>query len=194
MMENINNNYSFITNFNMMNGLTNDLNPVKRNLSKMKGMYYDEKAYQEMLKNGDPLVYEFYNSEVPEKDSDLIYGTSIVYPGKVGNEFFMTKGHFHTVLETAETYFCLNGHGYMMMESKDGKVEVQEMKKGSALYVPPGYAHRSINVSHNETLVTFFVFRADAGHEYGSIEEKGFLKLVIEENQQIKIIDNPNWK
>lgn len=193
-MENMNNNYSFITNFNMVNGLTNDLNPVQRNLSKMKGMYYDEKAYQEMLKNGDPLVYEFYNSEVPEKDSDLIYGTSIVYPGKVGNEFFMTKGHFHTILETAETYFCLNGHGYMMMESKDGKVEVQEMKKGAALYVPPGYAHRSINVSQNETLVTFFVFRADAGHEYGSIEEKGFRKLVIEENKQIKIIDNPNWK
>ena len=90
-MDNI---HSFITNFNLVNGLTKDLKPVQRNLSKMKGMYYNESAYQKLLKDGDPLVYEFYNSNVPEKDSDLIYGTSIVYPGKVGNEFFMPKGHF----------------------------------------------------------------------------------------------------
>jgi len=35
---------------------------------------------------------------------ELLFGVSIVHPGKVGNEFYMTKGHFHTVLETAEIY------------------------------------------------------------------------------------------
>jgi len=40
----------------------------------------------------------------------------------------------------------------------------------------------------------FFAFRADAGHDYGTIEEKGFRKLVVEEYGKVAVIDNPKWK
>src|SRR5271157_125955 len=33
-------------------------------------------------------------------------GLSVVHAGRVGNEYFMTKGHFHAVIDTAETYSC----------------------------------------------------------------------------------------
>ena len=56
------------------------------------------------------------------------------------------------------------------------------------------YAHRSINVSPDEQLITFFVYRADAGHDYGTIETKGYRKLLVERDGQPAIIDNPNWK
>jgi glucose-6-phosphate isomerase len=59
--------------------------------------------------------------------------------------------------------------------------------------VPARYAHRSINVSPDEPLKTFFVFRGDAGHDYGSIERKGFRKLMVERDGAPAIIDNPKW-
>lgn len=52
------------------------------------------------------LVYEFYELGAPEHPGDIAFGTSIVYPGTVGGEYFMTNGHFHTILETAEVYIC----------------------------------------------------------------------------------------
>ena len=64
---------------------------------------------------------------------------------------------------------------------------------GQAAYVPKRYAHRSINTG-STPLVTFFAFRGDAGHNYGTIETKGFRKIVVEKNGQPEIIDNPNWK
>ena len=44
-----------------------------------------------------------------------------------------------------------------------------------------------------EKLVTFFVFRADAGHDYGTIEQKGYRKLVVERDGKPTMIDNPRW-
>ena len=103
--------------------------------------------------------------------------------GKVGDEYFMTKGHFHTILDTGEVYYCLSGHGYMLLESPEGDWSLQEMTAGEAVYVPKRYAHRSINIG-DTPLVTFFVFRGDAGHDYGTIETKGYRNLVVEKRWQ----------
>lgn len=141
----------------------------------------------------NPLIYEFYELNIPETSGDLAFGTSIVYPGKVGKEYFMTKGHFHSILDTAEVYYCLGGMGYMQMENSGGDWDIQKFTPGRAVYVPKGWAHRSINIGKVEPLITFFTFRADAGHDYGTIETKGFKKLVVERDGKPEVIDNPNW-
>jgi glucose-6-phosphate isomerase len=182
---------AFTIYFDMENGLA-DKKPIQRRLSDMKDMYYDSEAVEDLI-NENPLIYEYYDLGAPEHEGDLAFGTSIVYPGKVGNEYFMTKGHFHSILDTAEVYFCLRGKGCMMMESPEGDWDVQELTPGKALYVPKRYAHRSINIG-NEPLITFFAFRADAGHDYGTIESKGFRKLIVETDGKMEIINNPNWK
>lgn len=179
--------------FDLMSGMSDEGKTTKRYLSNMKGMFADEKAFDEILEKENPLVYEFYELGLPETPGDLLFGTSITYPGKVANEYFMTKGHFHTILDTGEVYYCLKGKGYMLMEDPEGRWDAQEMTPGKAVYVPPKYAHRSINTG-NEPLVTFFVFRADAGHDYGTIETKGYRKLVVEKGGEAEIIDNPKWK
>jgi glucose-6-phosphate isomerase len=178
----------------MKTGLSPDVKPIQRRLSKMKGMYADDEALAKMLDGDDPLVYEFYDLGLPEEAGEIAFGTSIVYPGKVGDEYFMTKGHFHTILETGEVYYCLHGRGCMLMENPEGDWEARELKPGSAVYVPPRYAHRSINTSSDQTLVTFFAFRADAGHDYGTIETKGFRKLVMDRTGEPEIVDNPKWQ
>lgn len=168
-------------------------NHIQRNLSSMKGQYLNQDAYQEMLSQDDVLLYQVYELKRPEIEGELLHGISIVHPGKVGDEYFMTKGHFHTVLETGEVYFTLKGNGYMVMETPEGDCVVEELASGKVLYVPPRWAHRSVNVSSEDDLVMLFVYPGNAGHDYGTIEIQGFKKLVVEKNGKPDIVDNPRW-
>ena len=185
------------TKFNLQNGLAQhkDVESLKRYAIDLKGIFADETNLTNLIASSNPLLYEFYDLGVEEKSGNLAYGTSIVYPGSVGREFFMTKGHFHTVMDTAEVYLCLSGHGLMVMENPEGETEIQELTAGEAVLVPGRYAHRSVNISDTEPLVTFFTFAADAGHDYGTIEQKGFRKLIFRTaNESYEVVDNPNWK
>lgn len=168
-------------------------NHIQRKLSAMRGQYLDQVAYDQALAKEDAVLYEVYEIRRPEVAGELLHGISIVHPGQVGAEYYMTKGHFHTVLETAEVYYCQKGSGYMVMETPEGEWAVEELKPGRILYVPPRWAHRSINVSAVEDLITFFVYPGHSGHDYGTIEKQGFRKLVVEQNGQPTIIDNPRW-
>lgn len=169
-------------------------NHIVRKLSSMEGQYLDIKAYGEMLKKEDVLLYEVYEKLAPQIPGELIQGLSIVHPGKIGKEYFMTKGHFHSILNTAELYYCLKGHGYMLMETPDGEWQAEEIKSGIAVYVPGSWAHRSINIHNSEDLVTLFCYPANAGHDYATIETKGFRKLIIDKNGKPEVIDNPRWE
>jgi glucose-6-phosphate isomerase, archaeal len=169
-------------------------NHIQRRLSAMKGQFLDQAAYQHALQLEDRLVYEVYELCRPEKEGELLMGISIVHPGKIGQEFFMTKGHFHTVLDTAEAYYILKGEGFMVMETPEGQGAVEPLSPGKVLYVPPSWAHRSVCTSRQEDLVTFFIYPANAGHDYGTIEQRGFRALVVETEQGIQIIDNPRWQ
>ena len=185
----------FTIEFDLQTGLSKMQDTSKRYLSEMKGMFADQEAYEEKLKTeGDTLVYEFHEIGAIEHAGDLAFGYSITYPGKVGNEYNMTKGHFHTILDTAEIYYCFAGHGYMLLENPEGDWSAYELTPGKVVYVPKRYAHRSINVDKDKVLRTFFTFRADAGHDYGTIETKGYRKLLVEKDGKPQIIDNPKWK
>ena len=168
-------------------------NHIVRRLSAMKNQYLDQLAYGALLDKEDQVIYEVFEVKRPEVAGELLQGISIVHPGKVGEEFFMTKGHFHSVLETAEVYYCLKGEGVMVMETLGGNWALESIQPEKVLYVPPGWAHRSVNTSRDEDLVTFFVYPANAGHDYGSIEKHGFRKLVVERDNQVELIDNPRW-
>lgn len=166
---------------------------IVRRLSSLQGQFLNQAAYRSMLVEEDALIYEVFEIKRPEIPGELLYGLSVVHPGKVGDEYFMTKGHFHSVLDTTEVYYCLRGAGFMVMETPEGDWAVEPLRPNSVLYVPPRWAHRSVNASCHEDLVTFFVYPANAGHDYGSIEKSGFRKLVVEQMGEPTIIDNPRW-
>lgn len=184
---------SFVLDFDLNTGFSKCAETSKRYLSQMKNMFCDQAEVEKILKDKDPLIYEFHELGCPERPGDLAFGTTILYPGKIGNEYFMTKGHFHTVLETAEVYYTLAGEGYMVMENPEGDTIELPLSKGKAIYVPRRYAHRTVNTG-TIPLVLFYTFAADAGHDYGTIETKGYHKIIIEENGEPTIVDNPRWK
>lgn len=181
----------YICDFDLKDGMSKTAESTKRYLTDMEGMFADDEAF-EAMREQNPLVYEFYEMGAPEDAGDVAFGTSITYPGKVGDEYFMTKGHFHTVLETAEVYYCLSGEGYMLIESPEGDWSLLDLKPGTVAYVPKRYAHRTINTG-DTPLLTFFAFRGDAGHNYGTIETLGYRNLVVEKDGKPAAVPNPKW-
>lgn len=167
---------------------------LKRHLSALRGQFMDQQAFEEMLAKEDTLMYEVYEINRPQVAGELLTGISILHPGKVGREFFMTKGHFHSVRDTAEVYVCMKGEGFMVMENTEGEPAVERLFPGRVLYVPPRWAHRSVCTSRQEDLVTFFIYPGNSGHDYGTIEQQGFRKLVVDGPAGIEIIDNPRWQ
>ena len=159
----------------------------------MRGQYHDRAAFEHLLAVDDTLLYEVYEIVRPKNSGELMSGVSVVHPGKVGDEYFMTKGHFHTVLATAEIYYTHKGYGFMVMETPEGAWAVEELYPGRVLYIPPRWGHRSVNASADEDLVMYFIYPGHAGHDYGTIEKQGFRKLVVERNGRPEIIDNPRW-
>jgi glucose-6-phosphate isomerase len=168
-------------------------NHIIRRLSSMKGQYADPDALDALLAREDVLLYEVFELLRPHNAGELLHGISVVHPGKVGEEYFMTKGHFHSLLETGEVYYCLKGEGMMVMENPEGEWSVEPLSPGKVLYVPPRWAHRSVNTGAEEDLVTFFVYPGNAGHDYGSIEKQGFRKLVVEHGGKPEVVENPRW-
>ena len=168
-------------------------NHIERCLSKIKGMFMDVDAAEDYLKeHGDIKVYEVYEKVIPQRDGEIQFCSSITHAGKIGGEYFMTKGHFHARRDTAEIYYCLRGRGCMMMELESGEFELGEMYPGRTVYVPAFYAHRSINTG-DEPLISLAVYPGDAGHDYGSIETSGFKHLVVEKNGKPEVMSNPRF-
>jgi glucose-6-phosphate isomerase len=167
--------------------MENPDNHIVRRASSMKGHYADETALQRIIEQGDPVHYEVFEKMVPQIRGHLQICISSTNPGIVGEEFFMTKGHYHEDVGTAETYLCLCGYGYMLMKTSDGESAVEDFKPGRLVYVPPFWAHRTVNTGA-EPLISFCVYPAEAGHNYGDIELEGFPKRVVRRNGQVKIV------
>lgn len=160
---------------------------VERRLSDMKEMF--QKIPDSI---GDPILYHVYLIPVPEKNSELQSSTTVLYPGTVGSEYYMTKGHFHEIRDRSEVYMGISGEGRLVMATEDGEVAVEPMRPGSINYVPGGWAHRSVNVGE-EPLVFFATYVGDAGHDYGTIEEEGFPVLVVKGEEGPEVVENPRY-
>lgn len=162
-------------------------------LSGLREFFNDREIADEVLSRGeDPVVYEVFEHPQPEVNGQMNFGVTIIYPGKVGNEYYLTRGHYHTKETAAELYIGLSGEGMMIMQTKDGRVSNLPIRPGAIVYVPPFWAHRTVNVG-KEKLTFFFAYPSDGGHDYEIIRRKGFAKIVIEEKGRPKVVDNPKF-
>lgn len=151
---------------------------TERRVSDLRGAFADTQAADELVASGDPLVYEVLEYGVPEEVGQLICCTTVLHPGRVGDEFFMTKGHFHALRATGEVYLGLSGEGCLLLMTEDGARSETAMGPGTVAYVPPGWAHRTVNTG-TAPFVFFAVYPAQAGHDYGAIDRSGFTRRVM---------------
>jgi glucose-6-phosphate isomerase len=164
---------------------------VRRTLKDVGGIFSDAEAVDRIMsQEGDRLIYEVHVVAVPEEAGHLPYCSTVIHPGRVGDEFHMTKGHFHERRQRAEVYLGIAGQGILLLQSEDGRVEMIEMRPGTAAYVPPGWAHRTANTG--EAPFTFFaVYPGDAGHDYRTIELAGFARILVLRNGHPVLIERP---
>ncbi len=150
-----------------------------RRASHMRCYYADTDALEHLIQEGaDPLHYQVFEKLVPEAQGNLMYCISKLQPGLVGDEFFMTKDHYHTVRETTELYLCLRGEGFILMKTETGECTAEPMGRARLVYVPPYWAHRSVNTG-SEPLISFCVYPVEAGHNYADIEKEGFPQRIL---------------
>jgi glucose-6-phosphate isomerase len=184
----------FSTALDLQTGILRPAGPViKRHLSDMRGMYGNASAEQAVFDSeGDRLIYEVYAVDLPEQTGLVFFGTTIIHPGRIGAEFHMTKGHFHKKRDCSEFYLGLAGEGYLLLQADDGTVRGLPMVRGTIAYVPPFWAHRTVNTG-DEPFRFLAVWPGDAGHDYSSIEHSGFAKLLVCGKQGADLIDNPAY-
>lgn len=155
----------------------------EKRLDELAGLFADEAAFAEAVRaHGSEVAYQVDEFRPLDRAGDIIFGTSTLYPGKVGEEYIFTRGHIHTISDRPEIYLCQSGHGVMLMELADGTTRAEEMTPNSVVYVAPHWIHRSVNVG-SKPLVTLFCYPADAGQDYGIIERAGGMRDLIVEDE-----------
>ncbi len=106
----------------------------------------------------------------------LNYAITIIKPGRVNGEFFMTKGHYHKV-PASEVYYCIKGMGLILLQ-KGNSFRTIRMQQGKFYEIPEGFAHRTVNTG-NVSLEFIDVHTTSSGHEYKKIEKEGFKKRIF---------------
>ena len=152
----------------------------EKHLRDLDGLYRDAGAFAAALgsDSGAP-VYWVEQSLTQQGRGGLITGLSVVEPGRVGDEYAMTRGHIHAQSQFAELYTCLNGQGVLLMDTLDGETVAMAMRPGDSVYVPGGWVHRSVNVGA-ERFVTLFCYGSEAGKDYEVIRRAdGMRELVV---------------
>jgi glucose-6-phosphate isomerase len=158
-----------------------------RRMSDLEGLFADEEAWRAAVAAGDPVVYEVSSSPVPEVPRELPHSITTIYPGACGGELHMTKGHQHPDPQ-GEIYLGLSGVGGLLM-SDGQRSEWLELRAGSIGYIPPGWAHRSVN-THDEPYRFLAVYPGAAGHDYEWVLRHGMGRRVYRRGTAVELVED----
>jgi len=141
------------------------------------------------------VVYAVEFLQPSSAAGDMIFGVTRMQPGKVGREYFMTRGHIHARIDRPEIYYGESGHALMLMESPEGEIQILEIRARDVCYVPPYWIHRSVNVGAEDAVLTF-AYPADAGQDYAIIgRSNGMRQQIVGDGRGgWAAIDNPDYR
>lgn len=164
-------------------------------LSNVRDHFADQQEVMRILQLEDPIIYEFTSIKKYDNHALLSLGITVIRSGKVGDEFYMTKGHFHDCENDGdEVYYVQSGIGLLLLQSWQGDFKILEMKPGTILYTPSGWAHRTVNIG-NENLVFLSIWPAATEYDYQEILDRGgFPRRIVEQNHVSVAADNPKFK
>lgn len=172
--------------FDVPTGIVSPSGPVlTRRMSDLEGLFRNHEAWSEGLA-GDDVVYTVSSSPVPEVPRELPQSITTIMAGDCGGEFYMTKGHQHPDPQ-GEIYLGLEGEGGLLMFDGTEHRWV-DMAPGVIGYIPPGWAHRSINTGPS-AYKFLAVYPGSAGHDYGWVLENGMGARALRTGDSFKLVD-----
>ena len=126
---------------------------VSRTLGDLRGIFADVDAFSRMPQNMPAYEVSSFLPEQEGTPGGLYFGITYLHPGKVGDEYFMTKGHFHANIDRAEFYWGLEGEGMLILMDQSRRVWAERVFPGSLHYIPGGVAHRMANTDGKPQLI-----------------------------------------
>lgn len=158
-----------------------------KTIGELVDFFQDEEARQTMDSGKVVYAVEFWKPVPQGTEGGLYWGNSTVFPGLVGGEYFMTRGHLHGRRDRSEYYATIAGTGLLVLMDERRNAIVQEMSQGTVHYIPGHTAHRVVNTG--EVPLTFLAcWPSDAGYDYSIIEEDGFSIRVMCRNGRPEIV------
>ena len=166
--------------------------PAERHLRDLSAAFADQVAAANLAAD-NPLLYYVTMIDDHNGAGALHYALGVLLPGKIGAEYYMTKGHFHAWRPAAEVYIGLAGQGLMLLEDEEtGACTVAPLAANTVVYVPGHTAHRTVNTG-SEPLVYWGVLSSDAGHDYGAVGERNFRQVVVAVDGQPVVMERANF-
>ncbi|MGO8797171.1 MAG: glucose-6-phosphate isomerase family protein [Candidatus Sulfotelmatobacter sp.] len=152
----------------------------EKKLGQLEGLFHDQRAWAQL--NPEIIVYRvwWWETAPPGTEGALYWGTTEIQPGRVANEYFMTRGHWHLIRNRAEFYGTVSGRGKLLLCDRLGRTWFEDMTPGSLHYIAGEIAHRVVNTG-DVPLRFIACWPSDAGHDYDVAEGRGFGARVIEE-------------
>lgn len=150
--------------------------PEIRRVADLMDFLPGKARWSPVVAESEKIVYQVYTVSGGSDEAHLTLHLTKIHAGKIGNYFYFTKGHYH-VKNCAEIYVGIKGRGVVLLKH-NSNIEVVTLEKGVVVYIPPGWAHRTVNIG-SEPLVFLSVHRADAGYDYETIKKAGFGKRVV---------------
>lgn len=123
----------------------------------------------------ETVVYEVdaYEPAPAGTSGGLFFGITRIRPGQVGEEYFMTRGHFHALSDRTEFYWGINGEGVLILMDRSRRLRLEKVRPGSLHYIPADTGHRVANTGTG--ILSFGAcWPADAGYDYEEIMRNGF--------------------
>lgn len=167
---------------------------VERRLSDLAGVFADSAAYELAVSRENSLVYAVSSVEPGAGEGDLHYGLGMIMPGRIGDEYWQTKGHLHAWRPAAELYVGLRGEGAMLLEDETtGQSRLVPLLPQALVYVPGHTAHRTVNTG-SEPLLYLGIYPARAGHDYASIATRNFRHVVAERGGRPTLVPREEYQ
>ena len=181
--------HPLIARINFEAGCIRGISRRQTKLSDLKECFADADAFREALAANDVVVYEISGADAGAGEGDLHYGLGKIMPGRIGREYFLTKGHLHAWRPAAEVYISLRGQGRILLEDeKTGEARMELFDGGCVVYVPGHTAHRTVNTG-DEPLIYLGICPARAGHDYETLKARPFAHVVIDRNGEPAMVE-----
>lgn len=182
-----------LSRFNPETGILEGCESISRRLSDLKNLFINKAAFEAAMGNGNPVVYTVSTLQPANGEGQLHLGVGVLMPGRIGDEYYFTKGHLHSWAAAAEFYIGIKGRGMMILQDESSHQSVVlDLLPNSIVYVPGHTAHRTVNVG-NSPLIYLGVYPAEAGHDYGALAKQNFRKVIIAKNNTPTVIDRKDF-
>lgn len=165
---------------------------TQRCLSEMQDYFSNCAAIKSVLAQSNPIIYEYWEMEYAGSGNGISFGMTRIQPGQIGNEYFLTKGHFHADGLGDEMHLTLDGQGLVLLLDREENTTCMEMQPGRMCYYPGHLAHRTINTGL-KPLVFVGIWPPHIVHDYEILKHSGFPKLIVADRSGPKLIANPRF-